>query len=299
VTALAALLGALIAACVAGAFVALRGFDAPPPAPAPDPYALPRPSRMDRLNLRLICAFAAGAAIALFTRWPVGTLLAGVGGFLAPSLVGAKAARQRALARTEAIGHWTEMLRDVMAAGGGLEQSIIATAAVAPLAIRSEVTVLAARLERQPLVPALRAFSSELDDPVGDLVTAALVLSSQRTPKKLGELLSSLARTARDRATMHLRVETGRARTRSSVRIILGVTIGFSTLLVVFNPTYVKAYSTFAGQCVLVGVVGLYVAAYRWIARAGREETTERFLVGAYLPTDDDAPPEPEELPAW
>ncbi len=297
-TARAALLGAVVAACVAGAVMALLGLEPRPAKAAPDPYAPPVASRFDRLNLRLLCAVAAGVAIALFTRWPVGTVVAGVGGFLAPSLVGAKAARQRALARTEAIGHWTEMLRDVMAAGGGLEQSIIATAAVAPMAIRAEVTVLAARLERQPLVPSLRAFSAALNDPVGDLVTAALVLSSQRTPKRLGELLSSLAKTARDRATMHLRVETGRARTRSSVRIILGVTIGFSTLLVIANPTYVASYRTFAGQCVLIFVIGLYVAAYRWIARAGREEETERFLVGAALPTDSERSSD-EEAPAW
>ena len=37
-------------------------------------------------------------------------------------------ARNRSLERIEAIAAWTEMLRDVLSAGGGLEQSIVVTA---------------------------------------------------------------------------------------------------------------------------------------------------------------------------
>ena len=296
-TPLVLLLGAVVGACLAGAAIAaFYGLEPPAPKPPPDPYAPPKPSRWERLNLRLGLAFVAALLVAVFTRWPVATALAGVGGFLAPSLIGAKAARQRQQARTEAIAAWTEMLRDVMAAGGALEQSIAATAEVAPLAIRGEVARLAARLERQRLPVALRAFSAELADPVGDLVTAALLLSAERSPKKLGELLSSLAKTARELVNMRLRVETGRARTRSSVRIILGVTMGFSALLVVVNPTYVEAYNSVVGQMVLVVVAGLYLGAYRWVALVGREAPTERFLVGP-TPAADDGPRTVEAAP--
>jgi Flp pilus assembly protein TadB len=297
-TPLVAVLGAAVAACLAGAVIAaFYGLEPPAPKPPPDPYAPATPSRWDRFSLRLGLGFAAGLAIAALTRWPVATAMAGVGGFLAPSLIGAKAARLRAQARTEGIGAWTEQLRDVMAAGGALEQSIAATAEVAPIAIRAEVVRLAARLERQRLPVALRAFSAELADPVGDLVTAALLLSAERTPKKLGELLSSLAKTARELVTMRLRVETGRARTRSSVRIILGVTMGFSTLLVLLNPTYVSAYNSVTGQIVLVFVAVLYIGAYRWVAMTGREEPTERFLIG--LGTADSGASAPDPGGSW
>ncbi len=109
-------------------------------------------------------------------------------------------------------------------AAAGLEQAIIATAPVAPLPIRAEVVTLAVRLEGERLAPALRAFADEVADPTGDLVVAALVLAAEHQAQRLGELLGSLAAAARDQATMRLRVEAGRARTRTSVKVVVGVT---------------------------------------------------------------------------
>ena len=59
-------------------------------------------------------------------------------------------------AKVEAIAGWAEMLRDTMAGAAGLEQAIIASAAVAPLPVRRSVATLAARLEHDRLAPALR-----------------------------------------------------------------------------------------------------------------------------------------------
>ena len=94
--------------------------------------------------------------VGFITFWPMAALLAGLAAFMAPSVMGGGAARQARLERVEAVAAWAEMLRDTMAGSGGLEQSIIATAAVAPLAIRRDVVRLAARLERERLAPALR-----------------------------------------------------------------------------------------------------------------------------------------------
>src|SRR3546814_11393172 len=84
----------------------------------------------------------------------------------------------------EGIASWAEMLRDTMAAAGGLEQSIIASATVAPPAIRREVAALAVRLERERLPIALQEFATQVDDPTCALVVAALLLAAAKTPKR-------------------------------------------------------------------------------------------------------------------
>ena len=92
-----------------------------------------------------------------------------------------------------------------------------------PFAPRSPVS--SDRLGRQRLVPALRSFAAELADPTGDLVVAALVLAAGHEARRLAELLGSLAGAARDQAAMQLRIEAGRARIRTSTRVVTGSTL--------------------------------------------------------------------------
>jgi tight adherence protein B len=233
---------------------------------------------VERLGLRLGLAAAAGVLVGLVTRWPVGALCAAGAGALVPELVGGTAARRAAVARTEAVAGWAEMLRDTLAGAAGLEQAIIASASVAPAPIRGEVATLAAGLDRQQLPVALRAFATELADPTGDLVVAALVLASERQARRLGELLGALAHAAREDATMRLRVEAGRARTRTSARIVVGATLAMAVGLVVLNRGYLTPYDSAAGQLVL-GLVGLlFGGAFWWLARMARVPAPERLL---------------------
>src|SRR3546814_15651016 len=120
------------------------------------------------------------------------------------------------------------MLRDTMAAAGWLELSIISSATVAPPAIRREVAALAVRLERERLPIALQEFATQVDDPTCDLVVAALLLAADKSPKRLGELLGMLAVSARAEVNMRLRVEAGRARSRTSVRVVSIATAPFA-----------------------------------------------------------------------
>jgi len=241
--------------------------------------------RFDRLGLRGICAAVSAALILVMTGWPVGTLLAGAAGFLAPSLLGGKSDREQRRARLDAIATWTEQLRDVMAAASGLEQAIITTAPLAPQAIRPAIMHLGASLEAgTSMRTALRRFAAQLDDPAGDLVVAALILASEGSPRQLGDLLSRLAATSREEVKMRLRIETGRARTRSSVKVVTAVTIAFSFGLVILNPEYVAAYRSVTGQLVLVGVAACFTGAYWWLARSGRPTATARFLIAGDAP---------------
>ena len=94
------------------------------------------------------------------------------------------------------------------------------------MALRDEVTALATALESGTAPrTALRRFAEAVDDPAGDLVVAALILASEGSPRHLADLLGRLAAASRDTVTMRLRVETGRARTRSSVRLVTSITV--------------------------------------------------------------------------
>jgi len=277
VTALAALWGAGVGLGLLAVVAGLRGAGRPRLPRALRPGTL---GRLDRGMLRLGLAVGAGVLVGAITRWPVGALLAAGAGALLPDLAGGATAQQAAVARAEAVAAWAEMLRDTLAGAAGLEQAIVASAPVAPVPIRPQVLALAARLERPSarLVPALHDFADELADPTADLVVAALVLASQRQARRLGELLGALARAARDDATMRLRVEAGRARTRTSVRVVVGVTLAMAAGLVAFNRGYLAPYDSAFGQLVLAGVGALFATAFWWLARMARVEVPERLL---------------------
>jgi hypothetical protein len=276
-----ALLGALCAVGLVTLAVALR--------PVPADELPPRRNvslgsdtfsfdTMTHLTLRIALGLVTAVAVAAVTQWPMASLLLGLAAFMAPSMIGGGAERQAQLARVESVAAWAEMLRDTMAGSGGLEQSIIATAGVAPQPIRPEVVQLAARLERDRLAPALRLFADEIDDPAGDLVVAALVLAADKSPKRLGDLLGRLAQSARSEVNMRLRIEASRARTRTSVRVITIFTTLFAAGLLVFNRPYLTPYDSFEGQLVLGLIGACFGGAFVWLARSFRFQAEDRFL---------------------
>ena len=272
VSALAGLCGAGVGLGLVLALAGWRGVDLPRRSPS---RLVPK---VERVNLRLGLAVGAGALVGAATGWPVGAILAALAGWGAPSLLTGTKAAQAGVARIEAIAGWAEMLRDTMAGAAGLEQAIAATPTVAPLPIRVEVVTLVARLEHGRLAPALRAFADDVNDPTCDLVVAALVLAAEHQAQRLGELLGSLAQAARDQATMRLRVEAGRVRTRTSVKVIVGVTGGLVLGLAVFNRGFLAPYDTATGQLVLVLVGGVFATAFVWLARMTRPAQVDRFL---------------------
>jgi Flp pilus assembly protein TadB len=229
-------------------------------------------------TLRLAITAGAAVLVGASTGWPVAALLAGAACWGIPQLFVESKAQGQIIARVEAVAGWAEMLRDTMAGAAGLEQAIAASAPVAPLSIRREVAALGARLERERLGPALRAFADDVADPTCDLVVAALLLAAEHQASRLGELLGTLATAARDQATMRLRVEAGRARTRTSVKVIVGVTLGLALFLAVLNHGYLAPYGSSVGQLVLLLVGGLFAAAFAWLARMTRPAQPSRFL---------------------
>ncbi len=288
-TALAAVLGAGVGLGLMVVAAGLRGADADTAATVAAPRRW-RP-RVEHLGARLAGALSAAVVVGAVTRWPVGAILGGLAGWATPALWAGRGAEAASTARIEAVATWTEMLRDTLAGAAGLEQAISATAPVAPLAIRAEVAHLAARAEHDRLAPALRAFADELADPTADLVVAALLLAVEHRARRLGELLGSLAAAAREHAGMRLRVQAGRARTRTSVRVVIGATLAMAAGLALLDSGYLAPYDSALGQLVLAGVGAIFTAAFGWLARMARPEPTARLLaVPVDSPGAGDAP---------
>jgi tight adherence protein B len=273
-------LAALASLVGAGAFLVVAGVTGRQVLAARRPAGLQR--RVATTGVARI-AGSAGAALAVLavTGWLAGALLAVVAVLAAPRLLGGQAGREASIARTEAIAAWTEMVRDSIAAASGLEEAILATAPVAPAAIRDEVALLVRRLERRSLPDALAAFGEDVAHPSADLVVAALTIAATTEASDLTGLLSRLAEAIRGEARMRIRVEVGRTRVRTATKVIVGVVAATIVLLAVLNREYLAAYDSPGGQLVLF-VVGAVFAGGGWLLlRMAELEMPERFSARA------------------
>ncbi|MEZ5278959.1 MAG: hypothetical protein R2770_00670 [Acidimicrobiales bacterium] len=219
----------------------------------------------------------AGVAVYALTGWPVvAVLTVGVVLWL-PRPLAARTDRDLAVARTEGVAAWAEMIRDNMAGSAGLEQALIASAAVAPEAIAADLRRFAARVDRMPLVDALAKLGSDLDHPSADLVVVALINAARMEARELGPLLGRLAETIRADVRMRLRVEVGRARIRTSARIVVATTIITIAFLFVFSRQLLEAYDSLAGQLWLIVVAGVFALGGWLLATYGQIQMPERF----------------------
>lgn len=221
----------------------------------------------------------AGALAGVLTGWVMGAVLAAVAAGALPRVLRRDPEAARRVARIEAIAVWTEMLRDTLSAAAGLHQAILATAPTVPQAIHSEINELVVRLERgEPLPGALRALADELADPTADLVLAALILACEHPTSQLAALLGELASEAREQVFLRLRIEAGRSRTRTSVRMIVATTLVFTVGLLLADRAYLAPYGSPRGQLMLLVVGVLFGAGFYWLARFTRLPAPERFL---------------------
>lgn len=222
---------------------------------------------------------ATGIVVLAATGWPIAALVAG---FAAAWLPGARKGHRRHTdqrATVEAIAAWTEMLRDAVTSGRGVQEAVALTAPLAPTALRPATLTLRARSVRGPLAPALRAFADEVADPMADLVAATLTLAATREVRELGDLLGALARTTRQRAALRLAAEAGRAGMRTTARSIAGVTVALLVGLVTLQPAYLAPYATPTGQLVAVAACAWFALGFWGLARLGRPSTPRRLCL--------------------
>ncbi|MER6146225.1 type II secretion system F family protein [Streptomyces sparsogenes] len=228
---------------------------------------------------RLTVALVAGVAAGALTRWPVAALLTTAALLTLPGLLGPDRAAARRTERMEALALWTEMLRDTLSAAAGLEQAVLTTADIAPSALRRELDDLAvAARSGQSLPVSLRAFADEVDDPLADVVVAALVMAAQRQASQLAALLGELADSVREQVAMRQRIDAGRASIRTGVRVTVTVTLGMAVGLTVFNRPYLDPFNTLTGQVVLGSVGALFALAFIWLTAIGRLHEPVRLI---------------------
>jgi len=226
-------------------------------------------------------AAAAGAGMLTWgvTGWPVAAAMAAGAAWWLPTALGPDRATSAEVARIEGVAGWTEQLRDLITASAGLRQAISASADIAPDAVRDDVRALARDLTTgTDLEKALDAFAHRVDNETADLVATALSMASHRHAADLGPLLTSLAEAARDRAAMLVRTSASRARTRTSVRIIVTTAAAMVIGMAFLNGPYFAPLDSAAGQLVLALVGAVWAAALGWLLRLSNPPRAQRVL---------------------
>jgi len=210
--------------------------------------------------------------------WPVLAVAVGSAVAIAPNVVRRRGTSRDEVALVEAIASWTEQVRDTLSGARGLEEAVAATSGRAPAEIAPAVQRLVAAVPYRGLSTALRRFADDVDHPTADFVVAALSMASEHEARDLRPLLGRVAQCAREESRMRGRIWVGRARTRSSVRIVAIAVSGFVLGLVVLNREYLEPYSTAGGQVVLAAILAVFGVALWWMGRMARIELPERFI---------------------
>jgi tight adherence protein B len=246
-----------------------------------------RKEQLRKLAAKVGLAVVVGVVVLALTRWPViavgsGLLVIGWNG-----LAGGAAEERMAMKNLEALAAWTESLRDTIAGAAGLEQAIPASIRAAAPTLQPHIRALVDRLHlRMALPDALHRFADDLNDPSADLVVAALILNSKLRGPGLREVLTALASSAREELDVRRKVEAERRSTRRSVQIVVGASVGFAGLLVIFNPSYVSEYQGWLGQVVLLVVAALFGAGFAWMRRLAKYNKPERLLTRVAPPEE-------------
>lgn len=270
-----AVAGALMAAGLVAVWVGWRA------AAIPDPAARPVRRRVRPVARGTVAPLAAGAAVGVLvwmvTGWILAVALVPLAVVGVPTLVRAPESAAR-ITRLEAMEEWTRALAGVLTIGVGLEQALIATLRSAPAPINDEVHRLVARLRsRWVTEDALRAFATEVDDAVGDLIAANLILGARRRGAGLASVLQGLAESVAAEVRARRQVEADRAKPRSTARWVSVISLAVLVILAL-SGTYVAPYRSGFGQVLLVVLLAAYVATLAWMKRMAVGRPAPRFL---------------------
>lgn len=251
-------------------------------APERDAGAKSRQPMESGLPVRVFTATAVALAVVALSGWIVPALVIGVA---THASVQSWQRRERTggddVERTDALASWIENLRDVLLAGDQPVGAIAATVPTAPTIIRPAVRRLSAALGHQDPDTAFRRFADELDDPLGDLVAAGLLIAVQRGARTVA-VLTSLAEQARAQADRRRIVDAERAPIQREV-LLLTVIMGALVvgLLVFGRAEYLAPYSSSGGQFFLAIVLTIYAALLLRVQRLARFPKPSRFLTSA------------------
>lgn len=231
---------------------------------------------------RLAGALAAALIVVAASGWVVAALVVAIGCWFA-----LRAWQRRDhtgisdVQRIDALASWIENLRDVLIAGDQPVGAINATVATCPAPIKPQVRRLAAGLGRQDPGVAFRRFADDIDDPLGDLVAAGLLIAVQRGARTAA-VLSSLAEQARRQADRRRLVEAERAPIQREVTLLTVIMGSLVVGLLVFGRSeYLEPYDTAGGQLFLGVILAIYAALLLRVQRLARFPKPSRFLTSS------------------
>jgi hypothetical protein len=178
----------------------------------------------------------------------------------------------------DALAEWTRRLADVLHLGVGLEQAMKDSRRTAPVALEKPVGELAARLQSgwRP-EDALTAFADQLNDATADKVCAALILRASDRGPGLARNLEDLADSVRDEVRQRRAIEADRAKPRTTVRWMTGMTL-LTVVAGSVDTSYVQPYGTLLGQMVLLLLIGAFAGVLAWMRQLASFRPTPRFL---------------------
>jgi hypothetical protein len=268
-TAFVGLAGALVGLGVVVTWFGLRGGSA---------LSILGAGFVGRIRVQMLAIPMVGVVAYLATGW-VSLAIAGAAAIaMVPGVTRPRVEQRNDQEIVDAIATWTEQIRDTIAGARGLEEAIIATSDQSPRPIRSAVNRLSASIVYGRLDDGLRRFADEVGHPTTDFVVAALSTAHHHQARELGALLSGIAECARDESRMRSRIWVGRARTRTSLRIITLVVVSFVLGLFLFNRSYLAPFASSQGQAVLAVVLVLFATSLGMMHRLARIEAPERFV---------------------
>ncbi|MGP4030110.1 type II secretion system F family protein [Actinomadura sp. 3N407] len=230
-----------------------------------------------RHRFAAVGALGSGGGVLLLTRWPAAAIAAAVAAVWLPRAMSGRAAA-RQLVRLDAIEQWVRKLSGLLGASHGLEDALQTSVRHAPAAIDAEVSALAARLRAGVSTQeALYRLADDLDDPVGDLVTGALLQASQVRGGGVQRLLNDLASLVADDVAGRREVEASRAPHRTTVRGLAVIFILFGVALML-RPDYSAPYGTVLGQAVLAVILSICGTGLWVMHRLANQPPVARFL---------------------
>lgn len=238
-------------------------------------------------RIRATSAAVIALVFAILTGWVSFVLIAPVVVVLVPRLISNQAEQHR-VARLEAMGEWTRSLAGVLSgAGAGLTDALIATLRTAPSPIRPEVERMVARLQAgRPVKETLRGFADDLDDQVGDLIAASLLLGATESGAGLSRILNSLASSVSSQVAIRRTIEAERAGNRSQAKVLSIFAVVALSLFVLFTP-FGQTYRTLPGQFALLVIVTMMGACLYWLKKTTSTAPAPRFLPATQPPGGD------------
>lgn len=272
--------GALIGLlATAGILLIITGMQYVPLQPKPP---TPRRTISAPINWTIVTAgTSAGVLVAVVSGWWALAVLAAAGSALMPLMLGERAAQVRERVRLAALASWVEAVRDLLSAASGIEEAVARSADALPPGspVRTEVTRLRACTESLGLREGLRRFGDEIADPIGDYVTASLLVASERASAAVHGQLSEAASNARESVAVRERVEASRARMWTSASTIAAISVLMVGFIIGTQPTYLTWYSKPVGQIVLVACGGVELVGMWWMARMARPPKGHRIVL--------------------